>query len=71
MEFLNAIMYVVEVSGHNRVFSDSRFCLFFFTLVFPFYKMLFMNSLEFSCLADFFVGIMKTRVEYVFLKIRE
>ncbi len=34
------------------------------TLIFPFYKMLFMNRLEFS----FFVRILKTREEYGFLE---
>ncbi len=32
--------------------------------IFPFYDTLFMNRLEFSCFADFFVRIFKTRVEY-------
>ncbi len=40
----------------------------FSTLIFPFYKMLFMNRLEFSCFANFFVWIFKTRIEYGFLK---
>jgi hypothetical protein len=34
----------------------------------PIYKKLFMNRLEFSCFADFFVGILKTREEFSFLK---
>jgi hypothetical protein len=42
------------------------FCLFS-TLIFPFYKTLFRIKLEFSCFADFFVRILKTRVEYGFL----
>ena len=37
------------------------------TLIFPFYKMIFMNRLEFSCFADFFVKIFKTTEEYGFL----
>ncbi len=36
----------------------------FFT---PSYKMPFINRLDFSCFADFFVRIIKTRVEYGFL----
>ncbi len=34
---------------------------------FPFYKMLFLNKLKFSCFPDFFVRIFNTRVEYGFL----
>jgi hypothetical protein len=48
--------------------NSSLLRLEFSTLIFPFYKMLFMNRLEFSCFADFFVCIFKTRVEYGFLK---
>jgi hypothetical protein len=41
----------------------------FSALIFPFYKMLFMNSLEFSCFADFSVCTFKNqrRVPYGFL----
>ncbi len=39
----------------------------FLPAIFPFCKMLFKNRLEFPCLADFFVGIFKTREEHGFL----
>jgi hypothetical protein len=39
--------------------NSSLLRLEFSTLIFPFYKMLFMNRLEFSCFSDFL---------YVFLK---
>ncbi len=48
-----------EVSGQTWDF------VWFPSLIFPFYKMLFMNRLEFSCFADFFlVMIFKTREDY-------
>jgi hypothetical protein len=47
MEFLKGIF---EVSGQTRDL------VWFSTLIFPFYKILFMNRLEFSCFADFFFG---------------
>jgi hypothetical protein len=46
--------------------SDSSFRLVFFPR-FLFYKMLFMNRLEFFCFADFYVWSFKTTVEYGFL----
>jgi hypothetical protein len=54
MEFLNGIL--VEVSVHKLQSSQTQV----FFIIFPFYKMLFMNRLDFSCFADFFVFIFKT-----------
>jgi hypothetical protein len=48
-----------------RLRSNSSLCLIL-GLVFSFYKMLFMNRLEFSCLM-FFVWIFRTKVEPDFL----
>ncbi len=54
--------FLVEVSGHKLETSQTQVFVWFTTLFFPFYKMLFMNRLEF-----FFVSrIIKTRVENVF-----
>ncbi len=50
--------FSVEVSGHKLESSHTRVFVWFSTLIFPFYKMLFMKN---SCLADFFVRIFKTR----------
>ncbi len=52
IEFLNGI-FIVEVSGKNSSLIRLVF-VWFSTLIFPFYKVLFMNRLEFSCFADFF-----------------
>jgi hypothetical protein len=52
-------------STSMRVFSDLSFCLVF-TLVFRCKKCFSGNRLMFSCLADFFVWLLKTRVEYDF-----
>ncbi len=46
--------FLVEVSGHKLKSSHIRVFVWFSTIIFPFYKMLFMNRLEFSCCADFF-----------------
>jgi hypothetical protein len=46
MEILNSIFFV-ELSGH-KLKSYQSFCLVFYPH-FPFYKMLFINRLEFSC----------------------
>jgi hypothetical protein len=45
----------------NGIFSRgfTRVFVWFFTLVFLFYKMLFMNRLAFSCFADFFAKFFK------------
>jgi hypothetical protein len=51
--------------------SQTRVFVLLSTLIFPFYKMLYMNRLEFSCLEDIFEWIFKTREKYgfpVFLK---
>ncbi len=57
--------FVDEISPDEIL---ERFAVF--TLTFPFYKMLFMNRLEFSCFADFFVCIFKPEQNTVFFKIR-
>ncbi len=66
MEFLNSIL--VEVSRHKlgllRLYS--RF-VWFSTLVFPFYKMIFMNRHEYSYFGDLLCIDCKTREEYGFL----
>ncbi len=67
MEFLNGI-FSIEVSGHELESSQARVFVWFSILIIPFYKMLFMNRLEFSCFADIFVRIFKTRVEHGFLQ---
>jgi hypothetical protein len=40
------------VSGHKLKSSQTQIFVWFSTLFFPFYKMLFMNRLDFSCFAD-------------------
>ncbi len=62
---LTAIL--VEVSGNKLESSQTGVCVWFCTLIFPFYKMLLMNRIEFFCYADFFVRIIDTKVEYGFL----
>ncbi len=59
--------FLVEVSGHKLESSQTLVFVWLFTLIFPFFKTLFMNRLEFSCFSDFFVCIFKTRVEFGFL----
>jgi hypothetical protein len=49
--------FLVEVSGHKHDSSQTRVFVWFSALIFPFYIMLFMKRLEFSCFADFFVRI--------------
>jgi hypothetical protein len=51
MEFLNDNLN--EVSRHKLDSSQTRVFVQFSTLVFMFYKMLFMNKLEVSCFAGF------------------
>ncbi len=53
--------------GINSSLLRLEFLYVFFYPHFPFYKMLFVNRLEFSCLADFLARIFKTREEYGFL----
>ncbi len=59
--------FLVGVSG-RKLELLTRVLFLVFTLTFPYYKMLFMNRLKFSCFADFFVCKFKTRVEYGFFK---
>jgi hypothetical protein len=61
MEFLNGIFG--RGSGHKLEFEKTRVFLLFSTIIFTFYKMLFMNRLEFSCIPDFVVRISTTREE--------
>ncbi len=68
MEFLNNLL--VEISGHKLESSQTRVLFSFLPSFFPFYEMLFMKRHKFSCFADFFVCIFKTRVG-VFFKIRQ
>jgi hypothetical protein len=53
-----------------KIFAAINVHLFIYFIIFPFYKMLLMNRLEFSCFPDFFVGFFKTREEsaWLFLK---
>jgi hypothetical protein len=51
--------------------SQIRVFVWFSTLVFPFYKMLFVKRLEFSCFTDFFGRILKPEKSMVFFKIRQ
>jgi hypothetical protein len=48
--------FSVEVSEHKLESSQTRVFAWFSTLIFKFYKGLFMNRQEFSCFEDFFVG---------------
>ncbi len=50
MEFLNGI-FSRGFWTETRVFLDSSFWVS--SLIFPFYKMLFINRLKLSCFADF------------------
>ncbi len=45
----SSTIFLVEVSGNTLESSQTRVS----TLIFPFYNILFMNILEFSCFADF------------------
>jgi hypothetical protein len=55
------------VSGHKLDSSQTEVFVWFSTLIFPFYKMLFMNRVEVSCFTDFFVRIFSISEEYGFL----
>jgi hypothetical protein len=58
--------------GINSSFLRFKIFVWFSTFIFPFYKIFFMNRLEFSCFADSFVRIIKTRVKVCFsVKIRQ
>jgi hypothetical protein len=71
VEFFKSIF--VEVSGHKLASSQIRFFVYFSTLIVPFYKMVFMKSLKFSCFADFFGTIFKSKKkeEFCFFSIRQ
>jgi hypothetical protein len=67
MEFLNG--FLVEVSGHKLESSQIRVFVCFSNLIFPFYKMLFMNILEFFLVSRIFCKDFKrVSEEYGFLK---
>ncbi len=67
MEFLNSIL--AEISGQKIEYSQTRVFVSFSTFVFLFYKMLFMNRLEFSSLTWIFVvGVLKPKKSMVFFK---
>ncbi len=51
---------------HKLEYSKTRVFVWFSTLIFQFHKMVFMNKLEFSYFADFFVMIFITREEPCF-----
>ncbi len=57
---------LVEVSGHKLKSSHTRF-VWFSTPIFRSTKFYFRIDTSFSCFADFFVRIFKTREEYGFL----
>ncbi len=59
--------FLVELFEHKLESSQIRVFFWFSILIFQFFKMLFMNRLEFSCFADFFERIFKTKEEYGFL----
>jgi len=63
--------FLVDVSGHKLKSCQTRVFVWFSTLIFPFYKMLFMNRLEFSCFADFLYGSLKPEKNMLFFKIRQ
>ncbi len=63
--------YAFEVSGHKLESSETQVFAWFSTIIFPFFKMLFTNRLEFSCFADIFLSIFKTRVESGFFRTGE
>jgi hypothetical protein len=46
--------FLVEVSGHKLESSQTPVFVWFSTLIFLFYKMLFTIKLGFFCFADFF-----------------
>ncbi len=52
---------LVEVTEHKLEFSQTRVFVWFSTLIFLFYKILFIYWFEFSGFADFLVRIFKTR----------
>jgi hypothetical protein len=60
--------FLVEVSGHKLESSQTRVFVWFSTLIFSFYKMLFMNRIELSCFADFSKGFLKPEKSMGFFK---
>ncbi len=65
MIFLNGIVSHARYLGKTWVFSARAF-VWFSTLIFLFYKMLFINRLEFSCSADFFCFYSHRRVWFLY-----
>ncbi len=68
MEFLNAFFWP-RFLGINSSLPGLAFLTGFSTLIFTFYKMLFMHRLEFSCFADFLYAFLKPELSVVFFKI--
>jgi hypothetical protein len=64
-------IFLVEVSGHKLVSSQTPVFVWFSTLIFPFYNMLFMNRLQFFWFRGFFVRFLKPKKNKVFFKIRQ
>ncbi len=61
-------VFLVEVSGHKIESSQTPFL---YPIIFPFYKMLLMKKLEFSCFADFLYVFLKPEKSEVLFKIRQ
>ncbi len=55
--------------GLNFESSQARVFVWFFTFIFLFYKMLFMNRLKFSCSRIFLFGVFKPEKSMIFCKI--
>ncbi len=55
--------FLVEVTGHKLESSQTWDFVCFSTLIFLFYRLIFLNRLEFSCFADFFGRVIKYRVK--------
>jgi hypothetical protein len=64
---LRSYVFLNGISGRG-FWAETR--IWFSTLIFLFYKMLFVNILEFSCFADFFV-FLNSKKSVVFFKIRQ
>jgi hypothetical protein len=63
--------FFFEVSGRKLESSQTRVLVWFSTLIFPFYKILFMVRMKFSCFTDFLLGFLKPEKGMVFFKIRQ
>jgi hypothetical protein len=61
----------LELIIHIIVPYQTRVSVWFSTLIFPFYKTLFMSRLEFSFSAVFLSGFLKPEKSLVFFEIRQ